>query len=365
MTMNRYSVARSNNHRLLKGVAAACIIAGMAGSLTACRHDTKNADANGNEACGVKTQRLKKGNFDEPFAAHGKLKASRYADLAFATALPIKAVYVNNGQTVAAGQRIAEQDLFRLHNAIDQAKKSVEQAKLNMKDVIISQGYDPDQLQTVPAAVRQLAEVKSGYSLAKSQLEAASHELLSGVLTAPFSGVVANLTIQPHAIAQAGIPVCRIIDTHEMEVEFRIMEADLAMIQVGGTVNVTPHADRGQCYQAHVMDINPMVDENGTVGVRARLKGDRRLFDGMNVEVNFTRHLEQVMMVPRKAIVVRNGKQVVFTHEKGIARQHKVSVRQEARGICVIETEDGLNEDSQLIVEGQETMVEGAPVTRK
>ena len=128
----------------------------------------------------VTVETLKRGTFDEPFTAQGKVKASRYADLAFENSLPIKAVYVRNGQVVAKGQPIAELDMFKMNNAIEQARKQVEQARLNMQDVIISQGYDPDKPQAVPENIKKLAQVKSGYSLALSQLEAATHDIRCG-----------------------------------------------------------------------------------------------------------------------------------------------------------------------------------------
>lgn len=323
-----------------------------------------NSGSGKDSADTVTVETLKRGTFNEPFTAQGKVKASRYADLAFESSLPIKSVYVRNGQAVTKGQPIAELDMFKMNNAIEQARKQVEQARLNMQDVIISQGYDPDKPQAVPENIKQLAQVKSGYSLALSQLEAARHDIQTAVLTAPFSGVVANLTIQPHSISQAGATVCRIIDTNEMEVEFKVMEGDLSIVKTGSSVNITPTATKASIYEARVMDINPMVDENGAVSVRAKLKADRNLFDGMNVEVSFTRHIEGVTIVPKQAIVVRNGRQVVFTYDNGIARQHYVSVRHEAKGLCVVETADALNDQSQLVVSGHETVTDGENIVR-
>lgn len=310
----------------------------------------------------VKVESLRRGTFDEPLVVQGKIKASQYADVAFPMALPIEAVYVHNGQTVAKGQAIAKLDIFKQQNAIEQAKKTVEQAKLNMEDVIISQGYDPDKPQAIPADVKRMAEVKSGYSLALSQQKAAEHELAQSVVTAPFSGVVANLAIQPHTMSQAGAPVCRIISPDKMEVEFKVMEADLGMVKVGNMVKVTPIATRSKIYEARVMDINPLVDENGTVSIRAMLKADKDLFDGMNVEIGFDRHLDDVTIVPKRAIVVRNGRQVVFVADKGVARQYAVSPRQEAKGLCVVQTEEELPGACKLIVGGNETLTDGGRI---
>ena len=229
----------------------------------------------------------------------GKVVAERFADLSFETALPIARVLVRNGQQVRRGQVLVQLDQYKLRNAIEQQQRTIEQAQLQieqahlqMQDVIISQGYDPDKASSIPSDVKHNADVKSGYALSKSQLAiaktqlaAAQHELRSGVLTAPFDGVVANLSVQAHQLAQPGQPVCRIIASGDMEVEFRVMEADLCKYKIGTGVNVIPVADKSASYSANVSEINPIVDEQGAVTLRARLTNAATLFDGMNVEV--------------------------------------------------------------------------------
>jgi len=229
----------------------------------------------------------------------GKVVAERYADLAFETALPIERVLVRNGQQVRRGQVLATLDCFKLRNAIaqqqraiEQAQLQIEQARLQMQDVIIAQGYDPDKTDGIPDNVMHNADVKSGYALSKSQLAmaktqlaAAQHELRSGVLTAPFDGVVANVAVQAHQLAQAGQTVCRVIASGDMAVEFRVMEADLSRYQTGTAVAVVPTANQSKRYDATVSEINPIVDEQGAVTLRARLSNASDLFDGMNVEV--------------------------------------------------------------------------------
>lgn len=229
----------------------------------------------------------------------GKVVAARFADLSFETALPIKRVLVRNGQQVHRGQVLAILDQYKLRNAIeqqqraiDQAQLQIEQARLQMQDVIISQGYDPDKASSIPSDVKHNADVKSGYALAKNQLSAAhtalaaaQHELRSGALTAPYDGVVANLSVQAHQLAQPGQTVCRVIASGDMEVEFRVMEADLCKYKIGTGVSVIPVADKTNHYNATVNVINPIVDEQGAVILRARLSGAQGLFDGMNVEV--------------------------------------------------------------------------------
>ncbi len=215
----------------------------------------------------------------------GKVVATRYADVSFESALPIVRILVKNGQQVRQGQMIAELDKFKLNNKIEQELKQIEQAELQMQEVIITQGYDPDKPADIPAEVKRIAEIKSGIQLTRNQLEAAEHELKTAVLTAPFNGIVANLKAQANELSKPGEPICRIISTQDMAVEFRVMESDLACYPFGTVVIVVPVAYKGRQFKATVNEINPIVDAQGAVSIRARLEEAQDLFDGMNVEI--------------------------------------------------------------------------------
>ncbi len=229
----------------------------------------------------------------------GKVIASRYADLAFRQALPVSRVLVHNGQRVRRGEVIASLEVFTLDNAIQQqalavrqAELQIEQARLQKQDVIISQGYDPENMANVPQSVQSTSEVKSGYRLAQNQLEqagsrleAARYERRAGVVTAPFDGVVANVAVQAGQIAQPGVPICRVVASDKMEVEFLVIETDLASFPVGTRLTVIPLAHPNSVYEAEVVEINPIVDAQGAVKLRAELRSSEGLFDGMNVDI--------------------------------------------------------------------------------
>ena len=110
------------------------------------------------------------------FQTMGKVVAARYADVKFEAVLPVVRVMVRNGDRVRQGQLLAEQDARKQENAVEQHQREIEQARLQMQEVIISQGYDPEQMDRVPQRVRHIAEVKSGLLIAQNKLAAARDE---------------------------------------------------------------------------------------------------------------------------------------------------------------------------------------------
>ena len=217
--------------------------------------------------------------------ATGKVKAANYTDLYFRSQEQIAHVYVKNGARVGKGQKLADLEVFALNSQLRQAEISLEQAKLELQDILIGQGYDPDHLDKVPADMMKLAKVKSGYEQADLQKENALREMENATLVAPFDGVIANLTAKPHHMAGSSEPFCRIIQTSNMEVEFQVLENELHLIKMGQKVEIVPQATTVGVQQGEICSMNPLVNEKGLIQVRARVKGNVGLMEGMNVTV--------------------------------------------------------------------------------
>lgn len=339
--------------------------------LTAC----SGTDSNNKEKEGVETvlpqqvnevtvMKLAKGNFNHELVSNGKIVAKEYADLYFRTSEVVVKVYVKNGMYVRKGQKLAELDLFKLNNTLTQNKNALAQANLEMQDVLIGQGYAPDNLSAVPAEKLELAKVKSGYERAKAQYEASLYDVEQATLIAPFDGVVANLFDKQYNMPKSGEPFCRIIRTSAMEVDFTVLESELPLIKVGDQVEVTPYATAVGTRTGNVSEINPLVDENGMVRVKAQVNGGEKLFDGMNVRISVKRSVPDQMVVPRTAIVLRAGKQVIFTVKDSIAMWNYVQTGLEnlSEYTLVNWEASGLQEGMTVITTGNVNLAHETPV---
>ena len=98
-----------------------------------------------------------------------------------------------------------------------------------------------------------------------------------------------------------------------MEAAFTILESELPLIKSGDKVVVTPYADPSAKYEGRISEINPLVDDKGMVKVKAIVSGQGKLFNGMNIRVNVHRSLGEQLVIPKSSVVLRSGKQVVFT----------------------------------------------------
>lgn len=308
----------------------------------------------------VTVKTLQKKDFEHELVSNGKVVAHEQADLRFETTGVLARVFVKNGDRVAKGQKLAELDKFRLHNKTLQAKDALEKAKLEWQDVLIGQGYAVDDTARVSADIRKLARVKSGYDQAEAQYALACYEEEHATLKAPFDGVVANLFSKPYNEVNASEVFCTLIGSKGMEVDFTVLENELALIKSGDRVIVTPYSQGSLKLEGGITQINPLVDEKGMVKVSAAVQGQGRLFSGMNVRVQVHRSLGKQLVIPKSAVVLRTGKQVVFTLKDNRAQWVYVRTGLENSTSCSVE--EGLKEGDVVIVSGNVNLAHETPV---
>lgn len=308
----------------------------------------------------VTVQELKRRTFDHELVSNGKVAAGVQADLRFETTGIVASISVKNGDYVKKGQKLAELDKFRLTNKTAQAKDALEKAKLELQDVLIGQGYPVDDHSKVPADIMKLARVKSGYDQSLSQYELARYEEEHATLTAPFDGIVANLFSKPYNAASTTEAFCTIVGAQGMEADFTVLESELPLIKNGDKVIVTPYSDAASKHEGRITQINPLVDDKGMVKVKAVVNSRGKLFSGMNVRVNVHRSLGEQLVIQKSAVVLRSGKQVVFTLKDGKAQWNYVQTGLEnAESYSVV---DGLKEGDTVIVTGNVNLAHEAPV---
>ena len=310
----------------------------------------------------VKVFTLTYTDFNLELISNGTIAAEQKADLYFQTAEIIAHIYVKNGDHVTAGQIIASLDSFKLRNRLNQARENLERTKLDLQDVLIGQGYSLSDSIRIPNEVMQVARIRSNYDNSVNQYELAEYELKNAALYAPFSGTVANLFQKTHNMSSSGSPFCSIIGIATIEVIFNILENELSEVRVGNRILVSPYAIIDFSSEGRITEINPTVDKNGMIRVKASVGNPgNRLYDGMNVKIKIQQAVPNQLVIPKEALVLRTNKQVVFTLRDGRAQWNYVETGLENSTEYVIV--DGLQEGDLVIYEGNLNLAHETPVS--
>ena len=225
-------------------------------------------------------------------------------------------VFVHNGEVVRKGQLIARTDAADAKLSVEKASRDLENARIALAGKLIGLGYNGIS-DAVPADVMRRAKVTSGYFAATYQLQAAKRLLTKCALVAPFSGRITDLVNKRHQ--RVDKPCCLVNDT-QLDVEFEVLEAEIKQVHVGQTVWVNLFADDTERYKGQVVNVNPAVSDKGLIKVMARIPNAQgKLMDGMNVKVIVENDVPHSLVVPKDAVIERDGYHVVFLYDKGEA----------------------------------------------
>ncbi|MCR5395642.1 MAG: efflux RND transporter periplasmic adaptor subunit [Bacteroidales bacterium] len=266
----------------------------------------------------VDTLVLRWKTFNNQLLCNGRLAAIKKAELQMPRQGEILlSVPVHNGQRVEAGTLLAVSDTLTRRAELEKAEQDFERARVELQDKLIGLGYnvgsahsDEEWQNIVPADVLHRVELTSGYHTASYQLQNARKALQDCRLRAPFAGRIANVEAKAH---QQCSKVCTLLDDSYFDVEFKILEAELAFVRQGQTVLITPFVYKEQKINGIITEVNPTVDDRGLVKVVARIKNtSAQLIDGMNVRVIVESEVPNMLVVPKEAVVERDGYHVVF-----------------------------------------------------
>ena len=304
------------------------------------------------EAVLVKTVKLEPSTFYHELLSNGKAYSSEKAVVPFKVNGIIKEIYIQNGQKVKAGDLLAVIEDFDYKTQLIRAKQGLEKAGINFKDDLLTNFSSTDTTSLSPAKIK-ISRIRSGLNDAITSLAVAEYNFSNTRIYAPLSGVIANLEAKQWNPSQNYKSLCTIIFDEIMEVEFPVIESEYSFINKGMPVGIIPFINDSTLISGRITQINPQVDENGMVKVKAKFRNNGRLIDGMNVKVVIRKPVPNRLVVPKEALVIRQGKDVIFVRQDSLAIWRYVIVEFEnSTSLSIKETMDGIHPGDLVIISG-------------
>lgn len=212
------------------------------------------------------------------------------------------------------------------------------------------------------AAVAQSRAAAEMAAQAQAGVAAASVPLNEATLTAPFDGVVTSKFVQPGAVVGPGSPVAAIENTHDLELDVAVSNADLAGLTIGQSVAVHVDAAGASAYPGRIRAIVP--SENPALRsatVIVSLAPEPGLVPGMYARVRLPGSAHSGTAVPLAALVTRAGQSGVFEVRAGKAVFVPVQTGDIEGGM--IEVRGPGLAGRQVVVDHLELLTDGASIT--
>ena len=260
---------------------------------------------------------------------------------------------LTDGSPVSRGQVVAriENREWVVNAKVEPRQLARDNAKrtLDEQEVLLKRGLTTEK--EVENARRTWAD--ADYTYQDAQIQIGKTKLRS-----PIDGFLTGVTgITEGTEIKQNTSLCKVMDYTQVLVDLKIPNAQITAVQLGQVVRVYNYALPNKIFEGTVTTIDPALDPVtrtfrvvGTVG-----NPDLLLRPGMFVKTEIvTEAREDVVLVPRKLVLTRQGRKVVFIEEEGRAQMRDVETGLEDRER--IEVVSGVDQGERLITSNYETL---------
>ena len=333
------------------------------------------------------TVSVTRGDIETTVLASGVLEASALVSVGAEVSGSIKAVHVKLGQSVRAGDLIAEIDSLDQENAVKsaeaalagiEAQKRNQEASLAAAETSLARQQQlsanslvsQTALETAQAAVdqakAQIAQLEAQIAQARLTVESAELDLARTRIVAPADGTVVALLVEAGQTlnANSATPtIAKVANLDTMVIKAEISEADVVKVAPGQKVYFTILGEPDQRIEATLREIEPaptsIAEESTTSGSAVYYNGlfevpnpDHRLRISMTASVTIVLdEVHDVLTLPSSLVARRgpDGGAMVMVYEPMTEQTRPARVEVGLNNNISAEIVSGLNEGDQVV----------------
>jgi membrane fusion protein, multidrug efflux system len=297
----------------------------------------------------------------------GSVQAYQQAILYAKVAGYLKSIRVDKGDSVKAGDLLADIEVPELVADLTKLRVEAEVAKVVYDRLRDALEKSPDLV--VPQAVD---EARGRWEVARANVERTETLLGFARIVAPFSGVVTRRMVDPGAFVPAATSgsaaqnaaVLTLMDFSRVRVQVPVPEREAALVRAGSPATVSVEGLPGRTFEGTVTRVSFALDEaTRTMLAEIELKNPRaELRPGMYASVAIVAETRRdALLVPTSALVVDKGGSAVYALVGNTARRQvvKTGFNDGTRA----EILDGLRSDQPVILAGKQALRDGQAVS--
>lgn len=277
---------------------------------------------------------------------------------------------VELGETVTAGQElfVLDDTLYKSSHEKALSVSKSQQALLNyhrkntkeMKALLEGEYVSEEKYKD---AFLNFNKAKISNAEAKHKLTNAAYELKHSRVVSPISGVVSELKSYPGVYLKKGEEALVINSIDPILFKLLLPENEFQHFGLGKTVEVRLSAFHDEIAKGTIYRIDPELDE-AKKAVRVYIKipnASLKVKPGMTGTVYLDEE-KDVLRIPSIALINQYGRQATVFRLDDSGQVQLVTVTLGAFGNGYVEILEGLAEDDQVVVAGQQSLVEGDKV---
>lgn len=288
----------------------------------------------------------------------GKIRPQKEAKVFVKADGLVSKLLVANGDFVSSGQILAELENEKQKLDVEKAEGILVEKRIAYEDQKLSFAAAKD------TAIRKtiLGNIRytSGLVAAELALKQAKFDLEQTKIKSPIDGIISSLQLKEHNPTNSSQLAVVIFNPNTLLVDCLVPESDAILLKKNHSADVWVPGSKG-ILKAHVLFVDQRVDDkNNLVQVQLKITSTVKLIPGMSVEVTLRVPFENALLIPKEALVIKNGKPVVFTEESGLAKWNYVTTgRENGKEIEIL---NGLAKGKTVIITNNLQLAHDAPV---
>lgn len=326
-------------------------------AVTGCKNK-ETAENTETQPIAVKVMTVKESPMLSSSNYSGTIEESSGTSLSFSTPGTVKSVHVKVGQHVSKGTLVATLDDTNARSSYDMAKSTLIQAEDAFSRM--KQLHDNNSLPEI-----EWVDAQTKLQQAKSALDIATKNLNDCRLISPVSGVISKKDIEAGQNVMPGAAVAKVSAINTVKVNISVPENEIAGIGYNQEVNLTVPALGNCSFTGNVIEKGIEANQlSRTYTVKASIPNpDSELMPGMICKVALpSTATDNHIIVPSNVVQIGSGSEkFVWVNDNGKAAKRNIHIGGQTSAGIIVET--GLNGGECLIVEGQQKVSEGTPVT--
>ena len=302
------------------------------------------------EAIKIEAEKTNVQNVEQKGVFTATVEAEVTNNIAPQQPIRIKKTYVEVGDHVAKGQKLAEMDAANLN----QTKLQMENDKLELDRV--------NELYKIGGISKSTWDSKKlAYELSK---ETYDNLLENTTLLSPITGIVTKRSYDSGDMYSMGVPLYVVEQIRPVKLMVYVSEGLYTKVKKGMQVSVTFDVFGDEEFKGTVSLIHPTIDPaTRTFPVEVKIaNSDERILPGMFARVTFSYGVEQRIVISDRAIQKQSGsaERYVFVCKNGEVQYRKVELG--TRIGDMYEVLSGLEEDEVVAITGQNRLNTGVKV---
>jgi membrane fusion protein (multidrug efflux system) len=353
----RRPMSRRPNPWVLTALILAAALFALTG-LSGCAQE-KNADAATTQLAevprNVRVLTVTPADLEEYMTISGPAKALRGVSIGAEEGGQVDAIPKDKGSEVKAGEVLILLDRRLLKVQMDAATADRDLRAYNEDRT--RQLYEANSVSRI-----EMLQAETELKVAEAAVRSATLRYERAAIEAPFNGIVADRFVELGQLVAPGMPVARIVDPYVLKLAGTVTEREVGYL-TKGTPAQASFDGVNEALPAWVHWVGFEADPlTGKFQVEVRIENpDLRLRPGIIGRARILKAVhENVITVPRDAIVLRADGPVVYVAASNHAQQRPVTLGSD-QGLMVV-VESGLASGDKLIVRGQRDIHDGSAI---